>query len=91
MTTLTLPAHSLLTGDRVCIGGHWHLVGRVTVENQLPEGAIVHVVLDHGSSDADLDADATFDVQRLTTLGEFSYTALLDAAGIATDTGSVTE
>lgn len=68
MTALTLPAHSLLTGDRVCIGGHWHLVGRVTVENQEPEGATVHVVLDHGTDQADLDADATFEVQRAVTL-----------------------
>lgn len=70
MTALTLPAHSLLTGDRVCIGGHWHTVGRVTVENQEPQGAIVHIVLDHGTDQADLDADAEFEVQRPVTLGK---------------------
>lgn len=68
MPTLTLPAHCLLTGDRVCIGGHWHTVGRVTVENQEPQGAIVHVVLDHGTTDADLDAHDQFEVQRAVTL-----------------------
>lgn len=70
MTTLTLPAHSLLTGDRVNLWGTWHTVGTVTVHNELPEGATVHVTLDHGSTDADLDADATFEVQRAVTLGK---------------------
>lgn len=67
MTALTLPAHSLLTGDRVNLWGTWHLVGTVTVENQLPEGAIVHVVLDHGTTDADLDAHDEFEVARPAT------------------------
>lgn len=70
MTALTLPAHSLLTGDRVNLYGTWHLVGRVTVENLEPEGAIVHVVLDHGTDQADLDADAEFEVRRPVTLGK---------------------
>ena len=70
MTALTLPAHSLLTGDRVNLWGTWHQVGRVTVENLEPEGAIVHVTLDHGSTDADLDAEDTFEVRRPVTLGK---------------------
>lgn len=70
MPTLTLPAHCLLTGDRVCIGGHWHTVGRVTVENQEPQGAIVHVVLDHGTTDADLNAEDEYQVQRPVTLAK---------------------
>ena len=70
MTTLTLPAHSLLAGDRVNLWGTWHTVGTVTVENQLPEGATVHVTLDHGSTDADLGAHDTFQVQRPVTLAK---------------------
>lgn len=68
MTTLTLPAHSLLTGDRVNLWGTWHTVGRVTVHNELPEGATVHVTLDHGSTDADLGAHDEYQVQRPVTL-----------------------
>ena len=68
MTALTLPAHSLLTGDRVNLWGTWHLVGTVTVHNELPEGATVHVTLDHGSTDADLDAHDECQVQRPVTL-----------------------
>lgn len=70
MTTLTLPAHSLLTGDQVNLWGTWHTVGTVTVHNELPEGATVHVTLDHGSTDADLGAHDTFQVQRPVTLAE---------------------
>lgn len=68
MTALTLPAYSLLTGDRVCLYGTWHTVGAVTVHNELPEGATVHVTLDHGSTDADLNAHDTYEVQRAVTL-----------------------
>lgn len=67
MTALTLPAHSLLTGDRVNLWGTWHLVGTVTLANDLPEGSTVHVVLDHGTTDADLDAHDEFEVQRTVT------------------------
>lgn len=70
MTALTLPAHSLLTGDQVNLWGTWHTVGTVTVHNELPEGATVHVTLDHGTTDADLNAEDEYQVQRPVTLGK---------------------
>lgn len=45
---LTVPAHTLQSGDIVGLNGTWSTVGRVTVENDEP-ASTVHVVLDdHG-------------------------------------------
>lgn len=62
----TLPAHQILTGDRVNLYGHWHTAGRVTLENGEHEST-VHLVLDHGASDADLPAHDLFHVIRTVT------------------------
>jgi len=55
MSTVTIPAHLLQTGDRLNLHGYWHTAGRVTLENY-DTGSEVHIVLDNGASDTRIGA-----------------------------------